>query len=130
MSTSTPPDLGTGVAEPFQSDPEFWRSVCASADAFVLLGIAVATSALQRFAGAAPGLPWLPFALPAIFLVQAALSGYRFHRCHAPLPALVDTIRGELPWRDAERTAVAAAFGRALVRSRHLISPAPSHPMP
>lgn len=124
------PDLGKGVAEPFRSDPQFWRSVCASADAVVLLGIAIAGSALLRLAGVGAGLAWLPFAVPAIFLFLALVSGFRFHRGHAPLPALVETVRGEQSWRDAERTAVAAVFGRALVRSRHLISRAPSRPMP
>ena len=118
MSASSSPDLGEGVAEPFRSDPEFWRSVCASADAFVLLVVAVAGSALLGLAGA--GLAWLPLVLPSIFLARAAVSGYRFHRGQAPLPAVVDTVRGELSWRDAERTAVAAVFGRALIRSRHL----------
>ena len=122
------PDLREGVAEPFRSDPDFWRSVCASADAVVLLGVAVAGSALLGLAGA--GLAWLPLVLPAIFLVRAAVTGYRFHRGQAPLPARVDTVRGELSWRDAERTAVAAVFGRALMRGRHLISPTPSRPMP
>ena len=117
------PDLGEGVAEPFRSDPEFWRSVCVSADAFVLLGMAVAGSALLGLAGA--GLAWLPLVLPAIFLVRAAVSSYRFHRGHAPLPARVDTVHGEQSWRDAERSAVAAVFGRALMRSRHLTSPTP-----
>lgn len=130
MSASIAPDLGERVAEPFRSDPEFWRSVCASADAVVLLGIALAGSALLRLAGVGAGLAWLPFALPAIFLVLALVSGSRFHRVHAPLPALVDTVRGEQSWRAAERTAVAAVFGRALVRSRHLISRAPSRPLP
>jgi hypothetical protein len=130
MSASTFPDLGEGVAEPFRSDPEFWRSVCASTDAVVLLGIAVVGSALLRSAGAGAGFAWLPFALPVIFLVRAAVSGYRFHQCHAPLPALVDTVRGEQPWRDAERTAVAEVFGRALMRSRRLISPTLFRPMP
>jgi hypothetical protein len=128
MSASSSPDLGEGVAQPFRSDPEFWRSVCASADAFVLLVVAVACSALLGLAGA--GLAWLPLVLPAIFLVRAAASGYRFHRGHAPLPALVDTARGELSWRDAERSAVAAVFGWALMRRRRLISPTPSRPMP
>jgi hypothetical protein len=118
MSGSMSPDLGERVAEPFRSDPEFWRSVCASADAFLLLAIAVAGSALLRVAGTGAGLAWLPFALPGILLVRAAASGYRFHRRHAPLPGIVHTIKGELSWRDAERTAVAALFGRALLRSR------------
>jgi hypothetical protein len=116
MSASISPDLGKGVAEPFRSDPEFWRSVCASADALVLLGLAVAGSTLLGLAGA--GLAWLPLVLPATFLVQAAVAGYRFHRDHAPLPAVVDTVRGEQSWRDAERSAVAAVFGRALIRRR------------
>jgi hypothetical protein len=128
MSPSIPPDLGERVAEPFRSDPEFWRSVCASADALVLLGMAAAGSALLGLTGV--GLAWLPFVLPALLLVRAAVTGYRFHRDHAPLPAVVDTVRGELSWRDAERTAVAAVFGRALIRSRHLLSPTPARPMP
>ena len=94
----------------------------------MLLVVALAGSALLGLAGA--GLAWLPLVLPAIFLVQAAVAGYRFHRGHAPLPAVVDTVRGEQSWRDAERMAVAAVFGRALRRSRHLISPTPSRPMP
>jgi hypothetical protein len=117
MTASMSPDLGEGVAEPFRSDPQFWQSVCASADAVVLLGVAVAGSALLGLAGAR--LAWLPLVLPVVFLVRAAVSGYRFHRDNAPLPAVVDTVRGELSWRDAERTAVAAVFGRALLRSRH-----------
>jgi hypothetical protein len=128
MSASMSPDLGENVAEPFRSDPDFWRSVCASADAFVLLVVAVAGSALLGLAGV--GLAWLPLVLPAIFVVRAAVAGYRFHRGHAPLAARVDTVRGELSWRDAERAAVAAVFGRALIRRRHLISPRPSRPMP
>ena len=130
MSASVPPGVGQGVAEPFRSDPEFWRSVCASADAVVLLAVAVAGAALLRLAGAPTELVLLPFTLPAIFLVRAAVSGSRFHRGHPPLPALVDTADGEQSWRDAERTAVAAVFGRALLRSRHLVSPSPSRPMP
>jgi hypothetical protein len=116
MSASISRDLGEGVAEPFRSDPQFWRSVCASADAVVLLGIAVVGSALLALAGA--DLAWLPLVLPALFLVRAAVSSHRFHRGHAPLPALVDTVRGEQSWRDAERSAVAAVFGRALMRRR------------
>ena len=123
MSASTSPDLGEGVAEPFRSDPEFWRSVCSSADALLLLGVAAAGFALLGRAGA--GLAWLPLVLPVIFLVRAAVSSYRFHRGQAPLPVRVDTVRGEQSWRDAERTAVAAVFGRALIRRRHLISGLP-----
>lgn len=122
--------MGQGVAEPFRSDPEFWRSVCASADAVVLLVGTVAGAALLRLAGAPTGLVMLPFTFPAIFLVRAAVSSSRFHRGHMPLPTHVDTARGEQSWRDAERTAVAAVFGRALVRSRHLVFPASTRPMP
>ena len=103
-------------------------AICASADALVLLGVAVVASALLGLAGA--GLAWLPLVLPAVFLVQSAVASSRFHRAHAPLPARVDTVRGEQSWRDAERMAVAAVFGRALKRRRHLTSPPPSHPMP
>lgn len=130
MSASVPPGVGQGIAEPFRSDPEFWRSVCASADAVVALAVTVAGAAAVRLAGAPTGLVLLPFTLPAIFLVRAAVSSFRFHRGHQPLPALVDSAHGEQSWRDAERTAVAAVFGRALLRSRHRVSPAPSHPMP
>jgi hypothetical protein len=129
VGASIPPDVGRGVAEPFRSDPEFWRAVCASADALVLLAVAVAGSALLRLTSAGTVLVLLPFTLPGIFLVRAAVSSSRFHRAHQPLPALVATARGEQVWRDAERTAVAAVFGRALVRSRHLVSSAPPRSM-
>ena len=127
MSASSSPDLGEGVAEPFRSDPQFWRSVCASADAVVLLGLAVAASALLGLAGAGAGagLAWLPLVLPVVFLVQSAVASSRFHRGQAPLPARVDTVRGEQSWRDAERIAFAAVFGRALMRRRHLVSATP-----
>ena len=95
--------------------------MCASADAVVLLAFAVVATALLRFAGAGTGLVWLPFTLPAIFLFRAAMSSSRFHRAHEPLPAMVDTAAGEQSWRDAERTAVAAVFGRAVVRSRRRV---------
>ena len=118
MGAAATPELGERVAEPFRSDPDFWRSVCASADAVVLLAVAVAAAAALRLTGAATGLVWVPFALPAIFLVRAAVTGSRFHRGHVPLPAVVATIRGDQSWRDAERSAVAAAFRPALVRRR------------
>ena len=118
MSASMSPELGQRVAEPFRSDPDFWRSVCASADAVLLLGLAVVGAVVLRLTGAATGVVLLPFALPVIFLVRAAMSGNRFHRGHEPLPAVVETSHGELSWRDAERSAVAASFGRALVRGR------------
>jgi hypothetical protein len=122
MGASVTPDLGQRVAEPFRSDPEFWRSVCASADAVALLAVAVAGAVALRLTGAGTVVAWLPFALPAIFLVRAAVSRSRFHRGHEPLPAVLDTVQGELSWRDAERSAVAAVFGRALVRSRRSVS--------
>jgi hypothetical protein len=95
----------------------------------MLLAVAVACAALLRLTGAGTIPVLLPFALPGIFLVRAALSSSRFHRRHQPLPAMVDTARGEQSWRDAERTAVAAVFGRALLRSRHLVTPALPRPM-
>ena len=116
------PELGERVAEPFRSDPDFWRSVCASADALVLLVVALAGAAVLGLVGAGPVLMWLPFALPMTFLVRAAVSGSRFHRAQEPLPQTVDTARGEQSWRDAERSAVAAVFGRALLRRRHATS--------
>ena len=119
MSAAAPPELGQRVAEPFRSDPDFWRSLCASADAVVLLALAVAVAVALRLFGAPVGLVWLPFVLPAVLLVRAAAAGSRFHRAQEPRPAVVDTVHGELSWRDAERSAVAAAFGRALVRGRH-----------
>ena len=118
MDSTELPQFGQRVAEPFRSDPDFWRSVCASADAVVLLVVAVAGAVALRMAGADAGIVLLLFSLPAIFLVRAAVSGSRFHRGHEPLPATVDTVLGEQSWRDAERIAVAAVFGRALVRSR------------
>jgi len=129
VGASIPPDVGRGVAEPFRSDPEFWRSLCASADAVALLAVAVACAALLRLTGAGTILVLVPFALPGIFLVRAAASSSRFHRRHRPLPALVDTSQGEQSWRDAERTAVAAAFGRSLLRSRRMVNRAPPRPV-
>jgi len=121
MTASSSPELGERVAEPFRSDADFWRSVCASADAVVLLVVAVFAAAALRFAGAGMVLVWLPFVLPAVFLVRAAVSSYSFHVGHEPLPARVDTVQGEQSWRDAERMAVAAVFGRALVRDRRAV---------
>jgi hypothetical protein len=120
--------MSRGVAEPFGSDPEFWRSLCASADALALLAVAVACAAVLRLSGAVPVLVLLPFALPGILLFRAAVSSSRFHQRHLPLPAVIDTARGEQSWRDAERTAVAAAFVPALLRRRHLALPTPDHP--
>jgi len=122
MTASVPPELGRRVAEPFCSDPDFWRSVCASADAVVLLAVAVVAAGSLRIAGASMAFVWLPFALPAAFLFRAAVSSSRFHRGHSPLPGLVDTPQGEQSWRDAERTAVATVFGRAFVRSRRPVT--------
>ena len=121
MTASVPPERGQRVVEPFRSDPDFWRSVCASADAVVLLAFAVVATALLRVAGGDTAFVWLPFAMPAVFLFRAAVSSSRFHRGHEPLPALVDTATGEQSWRDAERPAVAAVFGRAVVRSRRRV---------
>ena len=121
MTASVPPELGRRVAEPFCSDPDFWRSVCASADAVVLLAVAVVAAGSLLIAGASMAFVWLPFALPAAFLFRAAVSSSRFHRGHSPLPGLVDILQGEQSWRDAERTAVAAVFGRAVVRSRRRV---------
>jgi hypothetical protein len=110
-------DLGPDVAEPFRSDEDFWRSVCASADAALLLVVAAAASVVLRLTGAGIGFVWLPFAVPMAFLVRAAVSGLRFHRGHER-PSVVETPRGGQSWRDAERGAVATVFGRALVRGR------------
>lgn len=124
------PEAGERVAEPFRSDPQFWRSVCASADAGVLLVVAIAAAVVLRLTGAGTVVVLAPFTLPGVFLVQAAASSSRFHRGHQPLPALVDTAQGERSWRDAERIAVAAVFGRALVRRRSLVGPAARRRMP
>jgi hypothetical protein len=120
VNRSAPADLGQGIAEPFRSDPEFWRSVCASADAAVLLVVSVACAALLRATGASAAIVWAPFILPALFLIRAALCSSRFHGAHEPLPTVVDAPQGELSWRDAERAAVAAVFGRALLRQRRV----------
>jgi hypothetical protein len=128
VDPSIPPEAGQRVADPFGSDPQFWQSVCASADAVVLLAVAVAAAVVLRLTGAATVVVLLPFTLPGVFLVRAAVSSSRFHRGHQPLPALIDTTRGEQSWRDAERIAVAAAFGRALVRRRSLVGLAASRP--
>lgn len=130
MGPSIPPETGQRVAEPFRSDPQFWRSVCASADAVLLLAIAVLAAVVLRLNGAGTVVVLLPFTLPGIFLARAAASSSRFHRSHQPLSTLVDTAQGEQSWRDAERIAVAAVFGRALVSRRSLVGPAARRPMP
>lgn len=93
--------------------------MCASADALVLLVVASVGAVLLALAGGGAVLMCLPFAVPGFFLARAARSAVRFHRGQEPLPSVVDTASGERSWRDAERAAVAAGFGKALLRSRH-----------
>ncbi len=106
------------VAEPFRTDPRFWSSVCASADAVVLLVLAALAAALLRAGGAPAGLALLPFVLPVAFVTVAGARAAQFRRAHQPRAATLETSRGTLSWRDAERTAVAAVFGRAIRRPR------------
>jgi hypothetical protein len=116
LGMTTPPswtdaDWTARIAEPFRSDGEFWTSLAASADALVSLVAAIALAVVLVLAG---DRDWsaLPFLLPAGLAVRAvviARSSSRRNRA-----AFAD----HESWRDAERGAVAAAFGRALRRSR------------
>lgn len=101
------------VAEPFASDPLFWRSVAASADAAIALVLAIAAAVLlARTVGG----PWqlLPFALALALLGRAALRGAASTRASRTAFGA----DGREQWRDAERHAVARAFFPVLRRPR------------
>lgn len=99
------------VAEPFRSDRDFWSGLAASADALVTLGAAIAISVVLALTGA--GL-WalLPFVVPAVLAVRATLISAASSRRNRQ--AFADSKQ----WREAERTAVATAFGKVLNRPR------------
>ena len=78
LSMTTPAwtrtDLTGDVAEPFRSDPDFWSSVSASADALLTMVLAAAAAiALALTVG--PIWSPLPFIAPFALLIRAALSG-------------------------------------------------------
>jgi hypothetical protein len=104
-------DWADGVAEPFRSDREFWSSLAASADALVTLAAAIAVAVVLALTGERA---WsiLPFAIPAVLTVRAAIIGRSSSRRSR---ASFDDPK---EWRDAERTAVATAFLRVLGRRR------------
>src|SRR5262249_15635928 len=79
MSTELAP-ADPRVAEPFAADPAFWRSVCASADALLLLVVAIAAAVVLRVVGVPAWVCVLPFAVPAVLLVRAGSASARFHR--------------------------------------------------
>jgi hypothetical protein len=99
------------VAEPFRSDPRFWRSVAASAGAAFALVLAVAVAV--PLALTVGGL-WclVPFAVPAVFLVRAALTGRASARANRA------AFGSKSEWREAERQAVVQAFRSAMTRRR------------
>jgi hypothetical protein len=105
-----------GVAEPFASDPRFWRSVAASADAAAALILAIAAAVLLALT---VGGQWevLPFALPLAFLVRATLRGVASARGSREAFGT----DGRKQWRDAERRAVAHAFLPVLRRPRLIV---------
>lgn len=99
----------SSVEEPFRSDPDFAASVAASADGLLGLLLAAALAGLFGAVGA------VAFVLPAALLVRAGVSGRRSAR--RSRGAFAD----RRAWRDAERQAVAAVFGRAVVRRREIL---------
>jgi hypothetical protein len=104
-------DWTSNIAEPFRSDGDFWSGLAASADALVTLGAAIAISVVLALTG--QGL-WslVPFAVPAGLTIRAALiSGASSRRSR-------ESFADPKEWRDAERNAVATAFGKALSRPR------------
>jgi hypothetical protein len=94
------------VAEPFQTDPRFWQSVAASADALLLFVVAVPVAVVI-------GSVWSVIVLvaPVLLLVRAGLLGRASARDSR-------VVLGE-GWRDAERQAVARVFVALLLRPRH-----------
>lgn len=92
--------------EPFASNAEFWRSVSASVDALLALVVATVVVVLAGPWGAAA------FAVPVALLLRAAITGRRSER--------VTRLQFESrdAWRLAERQAVGAVMGRALIRKR------------
>jgi hypothetical protein len=95
------------VGEPFASDPAFWSSLAASADAAISLAVAVVAGVALALAG----FGWwavTPFVLTAGFVARAALISRRVSRANRMHFA------DRVAWRNAERRAVAGGFGIAL----------------
>jgi hypothetical protein len=104
--------FATRVEEPFRSDGEFWRSLAASADAFITVIAAAAVCTVLVITGA--GL-WasVAFVVPAGFVIRAVTVARASSR-HSQ--AAFDDRRA---WRDAERTAVASGFIPVLSHRHH-----------
>jgi hypothetical protein len=107
----TDADWADTVAEPFRSDREFWASLAAGADALLSLAAAAAVAVVMALNGAGA---WsvLPFAVPAVLVIKAAMKARSSNRRNQPA---FDDRRA---WRDAERAAVASVFLRVLGRRR------------
>jgi hypothetical protein len=108
----TEADWTSRVDEPFRSDRQFWASLAASADAVISLVAAAAVAVVLALAG---DRAWsvLPFVMPAGLAARAVWIGRSSsRRSRAAFP-------DRQSWRDAERTAVATSFFRALRRPRH-----------
>jgi hypothetical protein len=99
------------VAEPFRSDRDFWASLAASADALISLVAAGAVAVVLVLTGARA---WslIPFVVPGCLAARAALIARTSSRRSQ------EAFEDRRAWRDAERTAVAAAFFRTLGRRR------------
>jgi hypothetical protein len=107
----TQAEWANGVAEPFRSDRAFWSGLAASADALVTLAAAIAVAVVLVLTGERI---WsaLPFAVPAVLTVRAALINRASSRRSQA------AFEDRKAWRDAERQAVASAFFRVLGRRR------------
>jgi acyl dehydratase len=97
------------IDEPFRSDGEFWAGLAASADALVALLLAAGAAIALALLGHAL---WAlaPFVPPAALTVRASVISTRSSR--RSQTAFAD----KRAWRDAERGAVASAFGGVLRR--------------
>jgi hypothetical protein len=107
----TDADWSQQIAEPFRSDREFWNGLAASADAVIALVAAAAVAVVLALTGHAL---WAltPFAVPGVLAVRAGFISRSSSRRSR------DQFAERQDWRDAERTAVASAFGKALSRTR------------
>jgi hypothetical protein len=99
------------IAEPFRSDRAFWTSLAASADALIGVVAAIAAAVVLVLMG---DKVWsaAPFVVPAGLALRAAVIGRSSSRRSR------EAFADERSWREAERGAVAATFGRALRRPR------------
>jgi hypothetical protein len=107
----TDAEWASDIAEPFRSDHDFWSSLAASADALVSLAAAIAIAVILVLEGERVW-SFLPFLAPAGLTVRAAVVGRSSSRRNR------DAFTDRRSWRDAERTAVASAFGKVLRRPR------------